>query len=852
MALKLAVKMTADSKDLEKGVQRSEKSINELRAATLKAAQSNKLLKDNVVQLGAQGSRSVSQLKTGFARLNQEQQLGTQATIQQTAILKQSFEQMGQTGLRVYKGITREVRSLKAEVVSLQSAQKEQTQSTLGSGNAMMGMLGRLGGAVSVLAAGAVFISFSDQMTNMTNQLRLAVGAEGDLVGTRRALLEISNESRVGVVATTELYTKLSRATKDLDLSQGDLLKITDTINKTFVISGASAAETDGSIRQLSQALASGVLRGDEFNSVAEQSPRLMQALQQETGKSAGELRALAAEGKLTSAVLIGALTNQADQIAAEFATTEATVGQATTVVLNSAKSLIGIFNEGAGATSSLAGGFLNVAASMDDLSASMESGQLSAYIDSYTESLKLSLPGVAEFFETNASKGRESFGAIANFARNSLEQFRAWMKYAPVTILAGIKEMGVHLGSMVDYIPAYVTKFKDLFLNELERLAMKAGLVARKIVNLLDVFADPFDLTTAAATADGYFDRMAAGIKLTADEKLLAAKTATDIELAAIAEVTAAGKAAIDAGEAKADALLAKYKKNTADIRANTGGPAASIDVDAEAPKKIADNQLEQLREALMNEEQLRSEHLQRRVAMVNQALAAEQIGQTEAANLIRGQVAKHNAEVEALQLQKTNNILSSTQQLFGGLADLAKTFGGEQSKAYKVMFAVQKGFAIAQGIMNLTTAISQASVLPFPANIPAMATAATTGMSLIANLRGSSYSGQAHDGLARVPKANEGTYMLRKDEMVLNPKQRDNFDRMRESFDKNGGGGQASKVISYNFSPTIQIDAKNGADESRIRQTVEMALQEYDQELQQDLASNGPRAQLLGGRAA
>jgi tape measure domain-containing protein len=851
MALKLAVKMTADSRDLEKGVERSEKSIRELRDATVEATKTNKLLQDQVTRMGSTGIRSINMVKQGLNNFTKEQRVGTQAVVQQTQMLKQAFEQSGQTGIRVYKGITREVRSLKAEIVALGAAQKTQGQQTQKSGSGLMTIIGRLGGAAALLGGGAVFISFSDQMTNMTNQLRLAVGAEGDLVGTRRALLEISNESRVGVVATTELYSKLSRATKDLNLSQGDLLQITDTINKTFVISGASTAETEGSIRQLSQALNSGVLRGEEFNSVAEQSPRLMQALQDSTGKTAGELRALAADGKLTSQVLIAALTGQAAAISKEFETTESTVAQATTVAMNSIKTLVGVFNEGSGATASLAGGILNVAASFNDFAASMESGQLDAYITSYTDAFHLGLPGIREFFTSSTEEAKTGFGSIRDFINVSIDDFREWMKYAPVTILAGIKKMGVHLRSLVDYVPAYVTKFKDLFLLELEKLAERAGLVSQKILNLFQVFEDPFDLGAALAKSDAYFEGQEANLDALSNTRIAAAKASADAELAAIDLLTQAGKNRIDAGAAQADALLAKYKKSVEEMRGDVGGPREQVDLDAEAPKAISANQLDDLRSALLNEEQLRSEYLQRRVDMVNQAVAAEQIGEAEGALLIQGQVKKHIEQVAALQMQKTNSILGSAQQLFGGLAGLAKTFGGEQSKAYKVMFAVQKGFAIAQGIMNLTTSISQASILPFPTNIPAMATAATTGASLLASLRGSAYSGQAHDGLARVPSGNEGTYMLRKDEMVLNPRQRDNFDRMRESFDKNGSSA-GSKVIQYNFTPTIQIDAPNGADEAKVRQAVEMALQEYDQELQQDLASNGPRAQLLGGRAA
>ncbi|MGB0734169.1 MAG: hypothetical protein ACPGPF_10395, partial [Pontibacterium sp.] len=180
-------------------------------------------------------------------------------------------------------------------------------------------------------------------------------------------------------------------------------------------------------------------------------------------------------------------------------------------------------------------------------------------------------------------------------------------------------------------------------------------------------------------------------------------------------------------------------------------------------------------------------------------------------------------------------------------GIAGLIKNFGGEQSKAYKAMFALQKGFAVAQAGLNFSMALGKAFSAGYPLNVPLMAKAATTGLSLIAAVKGAQYQGQAHDGLSRVPASNEGTYLLRKDEMVLNPRQRENFDAMRKAY-VNGQGG-AQKNISYSFNPVFNIDAKNGADENRLARVVQQSIQEYDRTLQQDFMSNGQRAQLLVG---
>lgn len=210
-----------------------------------------------------------------------------------------------------------------------------------------------------------------------------------------------------------------------------------------------------------------------------------------------------------------------------------------------------------------------------------------------------------------------------------------------------------------------------------------------------------------------------------------------------------------------------------------------------------------------------------------------------------------RRNAQIAALENQKMNMVLSSGAQLFGGLADLARTFGGEQSKAYKTMFAITKGFSIAQGILNLSTAISNASALPFPANIPAMATAAATGAKLIQDIKGATYQGQAHNGINYVPGSNEGTWLLKKGEMVLNNKQRDNFEYLVD-YAKNGSGGTNAGGTVIHIHNKIEIDAQGAAPgtEQAISEAMDAATQRMKEELAEDFSNGGPLAQRLSGR--
>ena len=253
-----------------------------------------------------------------------------------------------------------------------------------------------------------------------------------------------------------------------------------------------------------------------------------------------------------------------------------------------------------------------------------------------------------------------------------------------------------------------------------------------------------------------------------------------------------------------------------------------------------------------LMSPEQRLQAEYEKRLELI------DQYGQLEIAKTQEVERAKLQAkqlfdkQTEELQRKQLQTQLYAGQQIFDGMAGLAKAFGGEQSAAYKAMFAVSKGFAIAQGVLNLSTAISNAFALPFPTNIPAMATAASEGGKLLTTIKGTSYQGQAHDGISRVPASNEGTWMLRRDEMVLNPRQRDNFENLVNRVDGMAGGRGGAQVVE--FKPQIAIDARGAAEgvESRLEGVMDEMMEQMKQELYDDFANNGPLSQRLRSNAA
>lgn len=205
-------------------------------------------------------------------------------------------------------------------------------------------------------AAGAVMAArMADEYTNLSSKIRLVTSSEQELKSVREAVFQVAQQTRQDLGATANLYTRLARATADMGLSQQKLLGITTTINQAFVISGSTAQEASAAITQLSQGLASGVLRGEEFNSVAEQAPIIMDLLAKQLGVTRGELRKMAEEGQLTADVLIDALGNGAASVAKQFDGMALTIGASFTLLRNALTKFVGQSSEASGAAATIA-----------------------------------------------------------------------------------------------------------------------------------------------------------------------------------------------------------------------------------------------------------------------------------------------------------------------------------------------------------------------------------------------------------------------------------------------------------------------------------------------------------------
>lgn len=198
-------------------------------------------------------------------------------------------------------------------------------------------------------------VQIADAWNMMSARLKLATAGSREYTVAQKELFAISQRIGVPIQETATLYGKLQQAVQMLGGEQKDALSLTESISQALRISGASATEAQSSLLQFGQALASGVLRGEEFNSVVENSPRLAKALADGLNVPIGRLRKLAEEGRLTADVVVNALMNQKDKLAAEYAQLPMTVSQAFTRLSNAFGQWISRLDKSTGFTKKLA-----------------------------------------------------------------------------------------------------------------------------------------------------------------------------------------------------------------------------------------------------------------------------------------------------------------------------------------------------------------------------------------------------------------------------------------------------------------------------------------------------------------
>lgn len=211
-----------------------------------------------------------------------------------------------------------------------------------------MQMSGALAGVFSVYAVAGFtkgIVEASDAMTNMRAQLNLVSGSQERASSNFNKLFRIANKTGQSLNATVTIFTRMVRNTEALGVSQDELLRVTETLNKAFVISGTNSREASNAMIQLSQAFGKSKLDGEEFNAIAEQAPIVIQAIASEMGTTVGAMKQFAEEGKITTQVMLRAFDSLAKDVDRQFSQIPMTIQRAMQAVENIWTASIGNIN---------------------------------------------------------------------------------------------------------------------------------------------------------------------------------------------------------------------------------------------------------------------------------------------------------------------------------------------------------------------------------------------------------------------------------------------------------------------------------------------------------------------------
>ncbi len=254
-----------------------------------------------------------------------------------------------------------DIRGMTAELRAARSAAQNASKDMRARFEATKRSIERTTSAVSTLAATVVGVygiqsakaiaRTADTWNLLEGRIRLVSRSYDELITKREELFKISQDSRVGYEQTADLYARIARNTARMNITDQSRLNVTDAISKSLIISGASAQSANAALVQLGQGLAAEALRGQELNSVMEQTPRLSEAIADGMGVSIGSLRALAEQGKITSEVLITAIESQQDAITEEFLQMPITMAQGMIVLDNEWMKFVGTLDDALGIT---------------------------------------------------------------------------------------------------------------------------------------------------------------------------------------------------------------------------------------------------------------------------------------------------------------------------------------------------------------------------------------------------------------------------------------------------------------------------------------------------------------------
>lgn len=735
---------------------------------------------------------------------------------------------------------TRKLKSGEKDLASFSSAAQKVDDTVKTATKTMLAFVG----AASI----GEIIKIADKMTMLNAKINLYTKSASEATAVMSQLNSIANASGSSIGAVSELYTRMAASLQSMGATQGQILQLTDTINKLGIVSGASPEAMSNAMMQLSQSMAGGIVRAEEFNSIVENTPMIAQEVAKSMGISMGELRAQMLAGKLSAQDFANALlsgSSRADEMAAKM---PRTVGQATQALSNNFAQLVSSINTATSSTSVISSAIDDVAASFLDLSSAFASGQIGAYAESFSVQWK----GAGQDFITVVDTIWNAFDSGMRAVGTSGDQVVQLLSDAfwqfPANVKAAIQVIVVELASLVDKAAVYgeqiafyldprnwgdgaqidsyveqkiagINKARDATIdgfmaersasitasNEMKKQADEVRVAYEKTsqANKIALSSAPITGGKAATSSTSSKGTDAAASKLAtmkknADEYLTEVSRFNATEAQQIQnwqadqlnQLEAFHKAGVVSESNYAfakEAIVAESNRRLQKLNDDqwseylNGSSSALLKLKQQAQTQLTgpkqqivvsgiDQKLKEqtfsglptIDGGAQSNEQNQIAQLQTQTTAMNDAYNQRiedyklyRASEVENAAYYDSQIAaleaKKKANNEAAQTAMLNLQLSAGESMAASAADSFKSVLGEQSTAYKAMFAVQKAFSIAQSMMAIKTGIAQAWSLGWPAGIGAAATVvAATGsiISDITSIASPSFDGGGYTG--------------------------------------------------------------------------------------------------------
>ncbi|HCR0764668.1 TPA: phage tail tape measure protein [Enterobacter hormaechei] len=305
---------------------------------------------------------------------------------------------------------------------------------------------GKAAAAASAAFATGKIVQIADEWNSVNARLKQASSSADDFAASQRQLMEISQRTGTAFADNANLFSRAAASMREYGYSSDEVLKITEAVSTGLKLSGANTQEASSVITQFSQALAQGVLRGEEFNAVNEAGDRVIRALAAGMGVARKDLKSMADQGQLTIDKVVPALMSQLGSLQGEFASMPQTVSGSLQKVTNSFMAWVGGVNQATGATDALSGGLDGVAQTLDSFTSSAVSGALSDVADNMstitTVAGALVGVGLARYLSGVVTSATSATGALISAAKSEVALAVAQDKAAQSAVAASRAEV--------------------------------------------------------------------------------------------------------------------------------------------------------------------------------------------------------------------------------------------------------------------------------------------------------------------------------------------------------------------------------------------------------------------------